>query len=146
RPGGGVRRHAEPGRRTAPVDGCPRRARSAYHAAGRDGLRARRHGRRQVLAARQRSLTDRDRSIGEELAGWGKVALVETVGRVSGAAVTAAGGFVEGDDGTLHVAAGSESSDWAQNLKANPICQVTIGDRVARFDAVEEDEAGRAST
>jgi hypothetical protein len=65
---------------------------------------------------------------------------------VSGAAVTAAVGFVEDDDGTLHVAAGSERSDWAQNLQANPICQVTIGDRVARFHAVEEDEAGRAQT
>jgi deazaflavin-dependent oxidoreductase (nitroreductase family) len=85
-------------------------------------------------------------SIGEELAGWGKVALVETVGRVSGAAVTAAVGFVEDDDGTLHVAAGSESSDWALNLRAQTMCSVTIGDQVLTYDAVEEEEGDRGRT
>lgn len=87
-------------------------------------------------------------SIGEELAGWGKVALVQTVGRVSAASVTAAVGFIEEDDGTLHVAAGSDSSDWALNLRANPQCRVTIGDRFATYEAAEEadDDRGRTVT
>jgi deazaflavin-dependent oxidoreductase (nitroreductase family) len=77
---------------------------------------------------------------------WGKVALIETVGRISATPVTAAVGFVEDDDGSLHVAAGSDTSDWALNLRANPICQVTVGDRVARFDAIEETDADRGRT
>jgi deazaflavin-dependent oxidoreductase (nitroreductase family) len=72
--------------------------------------------------------------------------LIETVGRISGSSIATAVGFVEDEDGTLHVAAGSDSSDWALNLRANPICQVRVGDRVARFDAIEEDEAARGRT
>jgi deazaflavin-dependent oxidoreductase (nitroreductase family) len=72
--------------------------------------------------------------------------LIETVGRVSGAPVTAAVGFAEDDDGTLHVAAGSDSSDWALNLRADPRCRVTIGDRVAPYVAAEEDEGERGRT
>jgi len=55
-------------------------------------------------------------------------------------------GFVEDDDGALHIAAGSEGSDWALNLRANPLCRVTIGDLVATYAASEEDEADRGRT
>ncbi len=55
-------------------------------------------------------------------------------------------GFIEDDDGTLHIAAGSDSSDWALNLRADPRCRVTIGDRVAPCQATEEDEAERGRT
>src|SRR4029079_18280148 len=41
-----------------------------------------------------------DRLIGEELAGWGRVLLLETTGRVTGRPVRAAVGFVEGLDDT----------------------------------------------
>lgn len=85
-----------------------------------------------------------DRSIGDELVGWGKVALIETIGRVTGARASAAVGFVDDGDGSLFVAAGSEGSDWALNLRANPQCRVTVGERVAVCQAREVDEAGRA--
>ena len=97
------------------------------------------------MAARQRSLTSVDREIGAELAQWGKVALLETVGRVTGAPVTAAVGFVEGDGPVLFMAAGSEMSDWALNLRANSMCRVTIGDRASSYTAAELDEGNERS-
>ena len=99
------------------------------------------------MAARQQplgaSLTADDRSIGIELVGWGKVALIETIGRVTGAAASAAVGFVDGDDGSLLVAAGTEGSDWALNLRANPRCRVTVGEAVTDCHASEVDGALR---
>ena len=89
------------------------------------------------MAARQRPLTSAAREIGMELAEWGKVALLETTGRMSGKAVTTAVGFVDRGDGTLVVAAGSDASDWALNLRAQPRCRVTIGDRTGNFEAHE---------
>jgi deazaflavin-dependent oxidoreductase (nitroreductase family) len=86
---------------------------------------------------------DSERSIGEELAEWGKVALLETMGRVSGRAVSAAVGFVEESDGSLVVAAGSETSDWVLNLRANPFCRATISDHTTDFIATEIDGAER---
>jgi deazaflavin-dependent oxidoreductase (nitroreductase family) len=82
---------------------------------------------------------DSDRSIGEELADWGKVALLETIGRVTGNPVTAAVGFLEQPDGALVVAAGSDTSDWGANLRANPTCRATIGERTGSFAAMEID-------
>ena len=67
--------------------------------------------------------------IGDQLAGWGKVAIVETRGRVSGRPARAAVGFVESDDGSLVVAAGDPDADWARNLEADPACTVTVGER-----------------
>lgn len=92
------------------------------------------------MAARQRSLTSAAREIGVELAEWGKIALLETTGRVSGRPVTTAVGFVDGPNGQILVAAGSEVSDWALNLRARPSCRVTIGDRVGQFSATEIDD------
>jgi deazaflavin-dependent oxidoreductase (nitroreductase family) len=97
------------------------------------------------VAARQRSLTSAAREIGAELAEWGKVALIETTGRISGKAVTGAVGFVEGDGGDLLVAAGSEASDWALNLRADPRCRATIGDRVGSYTATELDDGAERS-
>ena len=96
------------------------------------------------MAARHEPLTDSDLTIGEELAAWGKVALLETVGRVSGTAVSTAVGFIEDADGSLLVAAGADTSDWALNLRANPRARVTIGDRTGPFEATESDDAERA--
>lgn len=75
--------------------------------------------------------------IGEELATWGKVALIETVGRTSGKTIRSAVGFVEMDDKTLLIAAGSETTDWALNLRRNPRATATIGDDSEAYDAVE---------
>ncbi|MEO6350016.1 MAG: nitroreductase family deazaflavin-dependent oxidoreductase [Candidatus Limnocylindrales bacterium] len=83
--------------------------------------------------------------MGEELADWGKVALLETIGRVSGRAVSAAIGFIEEPGGALVVAAGSESSDWALNLGANARCRATIGERAVAFEAREIDGPERAA-
>jgi deazaflavin-dependent oxidoreductase (nitroreductase family) len=66
--------------------------------------------------------------IGEQLAGWGKAALVETRGRKSGGTARAHVGFVEEPDGSIVVAAG-QGAHWAANLLADPACVVTIGDR-----------------
>lgn len=99
------------------------------------------------MAARQQplgaSLSADDRSIGNELVGWGKVALIETIGRVTGATASAAVGFVEVEEGSLLVAAGTEGSDWALNLRANPKCRVTVGDDVMDCSASEVDGALR---
>jgi deazaflavin-dependent oxidoreductase (nitroreductase family) len=83
--------------------------------------------------------------IGEELARWGKVALIQTIGRTSGKRVTAAVGFLEAADGTLVVAAGSESADWALNLGRDATVAVTIGDDTRVYIASEVGQAERAS-
>ena len=75
------------------------------------------------------------RDVGEQLAGWGVVAIVETRGRVTGRPARAAVGFVEEPDGSLLVAAGEPDADWALNLEADPECTVTIGERSARYRA-----------
>ena len=97
------------------------------------------------MAARRHSLKSAAREIGIELAGWGKVALLESIGRKSGKPVSAAVGFIDREDGTLLVAAGSDVSDWALNLRAQPQCRVTIGDRVGNYEATEVAEGPERS-
>ncbi len=79
--------------------------------------------------------------MGEQLARWGRVCLIQTVGRVSGRPAQAAVGFVDAPDGVLLVAAGSETAAWALNLAANPRCRVTVGDRTDDRVAVRLDGA-----
>jgi deazaflavin-dependent oxidoreductase (nitroreductase family) len=67
--------------------------------------------------------------VGEQLAEWGRVAILETRARRTGQAVRVAVGFVEDGDGSFLVAAGSPDADWARNLEADPLCSVTIADR-----------------
>jgi deazaflavin-dependent oxidoreductase (nitroreductase family) len=74
--------------------------------------------------------------LGEQLAGWSKVVRIETRGRSSGRAVSVAVGYIEEPDGSLLVAAGSDTSDWARNLIVDPGCRVTLGER--SFDATAE--------
>jgi deazaflavin-dependent oxidoreductase (nitroreductase family) len=81
--------------------------------------------------------------VGEQLAGWGVVAIVETRGRVTGRLARAAVGFVEEPDGSLLVAAGEPDADWALNLEADPECAVTIGERSARYRAEPLEDAER---
>ncbi len=83
-------------------------------------------------------------SYGEQLAAWGKVVLLETTGRVSGRTVRGAVGFVVEADGSLLVAAGSPSADWAANLLANPLCQGTIGAVRRAYRAEEIEGSDRA--
>jgi deazaflavin-dependent oxidoreductase (nitroreductase family) len=64
----------------------------------------------------------------DDLVAWGRVLRLETTGRVSGRPARAVVGFVERDDGTLVVAAGSPSADWGLNLRRHPACRVTIAE------------------
>jgi deazaflavin-dependent oxidoreductase (nitroreductase family) len=86
--------------------------------------------------------------VGEQLAGWGKVAQVETRGRMSGQPVIVAIGYVDEPDGSILVAAGAPDADWARNLEANPACTVTIGEATwsARAEPLEARDAARAVT
>jgi deazaflavin-dependent oxidoreductase (nitroreductase family) len=81
---------------------------------------------------------------GEQLAAWGKVLLLETTGRVSGAPRQAAVGFVEDPDGSLLVAAGSPTTHWAANLLADPLCHGTIGGVRRAYHAEEIEGSERA--
>jgi deazaflavin-dependent oxidoreductase (nitroreductase family) len=90
-------------------------------------------------------LPDAKDEIGEELATWGKVTLLETIGRLSGNPVRSAVGFVEEDDGSLVLAAGSDLADWALNLRANPSCRATVGERTAAYEAAEIEGDERSS-
>ena len=98
------------------------------------------------MAARRDSVDARIDAIGEELADWGKVVLIETVGRASGLPVRTPVGFVDANEdvGTLIVAAGTESSDWVLNLRSHPTCRATVGERVATYEAREIHGADRA--
>ena len=69
--------------------------------------------------------------IGEQLASWGKAALVETRGRRSGRPLRVPVGFVDRPDGSIVVAAGP-GAHWAANLLADPACTVTIGEHSFR--------------
>jgi deazaflavin-dependent oxidoreductase (nitroreductase family) len=77
--------------------------------------------------------------VGEQLAGWGKVALLETRGRTSGRPSLAAVGFVEEPDGSLLVAAGAVGAGWARNLQAEPQARVRIEDRTVDILAEQLD-------
>jgi deazaflavin-dependent oxidoreductase (nitroreductase family) len=72
----------------------------------------------------------------DDLVADGRVARIETRGRVSGRARPVSVGFVTEPDGSLLVAARSESTAWARNLAADPACRVVVGER--QFDAVAE--------
>ena len=54
-------------------------------------------------------------------------------------------GFIEEPDGALVIAAGSDTSDWALNLRANPSCRATISDHTTDFVANEIDGADRSA-
>jgi len=84
-------------------------------------------------------------SIGNELAEWGKVVLLETRGRTTGRPVHAAVGFVEEPDGSLLVAAGEPDADWALNLLADPTATATVAERTGRYRAVELDGPERSA-
>jgi deazaflavin-dependent oxidoreductase (nitroreductase family) len=90
------------------------------------------------VAARRLALSDESPdAIGQELARWGKVAIIRTRGRVTGRPATAAVGFVEQPDSSLLVAAGAQDADWALNLRAELTCSASIGDTTAVYSASE---------
>jgi deazaflavin-dependent oxidoreductase (nitroreductase family) len=86
-----------------------------------------------------------EETLGEQLVGWGKVALLETRGRVSGRPVRTAVGFWQAADGALYVAAGSDTADWVLNLRSDPRAAITIGDKMTDHDALEVQGDERAA-
>jgi deazaflavin-dependent oxidoreductase (nitroreductase family) len=86
--------------------------------------------------------------LGWELAAWGKVVLLETLGRRSGRARTTPVGFFEEADGSLLVAASDRYTQWALNLLANPRCRATRESRTIDYLAeplTEPDSHGAVS-
>jgi deazaflavin-dependent oxidoreductase (nitroreductase family) len=81
--------------------------------------------------------------IGEELAEWGKVVILETRGRVTGSSATAAVGYVEETDGSLLVSATDDRTNWARNLAADPVVRVTREGRSAPYRAMPLDGVQR---
>lgn len=72
----------------------------------------------------------------EELVADGRVAWIQTRGRTSGEPRPVAVGYVMEADGSLLISASDGSSDWAQNLAADPACEVTVGG--STYDALAE--------
>ena len=96
------------------------------------------------MAARRFALTGTD-PVGEQLAAWGKVAMLQTIGRKSGRLVKSAVGFIEEDDGCMLVAAGSDAADWVQNLRSNPHAIATVGAKSAVYNQAVELEGDERS-
>ncbi len=80
-----------------------------------------------------------------DLAAWGKVIRLHTTGRRSGRIRAVTIGFVEAADGSLLVAAGSETTSWAANLRATPACAVERDGRRTRYSAEPLRDTARAS-
>jgi len=87
-----------------------------------------------------------DRSMADDMAAWGKVIALETIGRVSARPRRITIGFVEERDGSLLVAASSETTQWARNLVATPECSVERDGVLASFRATPLDRAEHAAT
>lgn len=86
--------------------------------------------------------------IGEELAEWGKVILLESHGRTSGQPIVTAIGFVEEPDGSLLVSASDDRTHWGRNLIADSACRVTRDGHVGpyRADPLHDEDRNRAIT
>jgi deazaflavin-dependent oxidoreductase (nitroreductase family) len=65
---------------------------------------------------------------GADLVAWGKAIALTTRGRVTGRDVVAVVGFAEEADGSYLIAAGNPAAHWVANLRADPACQVRVGD------------------
>jgi deazaflavin-dependent oxidoreductase (nitroreductase family) len=81
-----------------------------------------------------------------ELVAQGRVALLVTRGRISGAAREVVVGYVPEPDGSVLVAANAPESAWGRNLLADPSVRVEIGDRVftAWAEELDRPDHGRA--
>ena len=80
-----------------------------------------------------------------DLAAWGKVIRLETVGRRSGRSRSVTIGFVADRDGSLLAAASSAATGWAANLRAEPTCRVELDGKPGAFTAIELAPADRAT-
>lgn len=80
-----------------------------------------------------------------DLVAWGRVIRLHTTGRRSGRPRVATIGFVEEADGSLSVAAASEATHWAANLRASPDCLVERDGRRGPYRATPLEGTARAS-
>lgn len=83
--------------------------------------------------------------MGDELAAWGKVVLLETIGRNSGQPVTTAVGFVDEPSGSLLVSAGNDETHWGRNLLADRRCRATRGGVTVAYEATLLEGAERSA-
>ena len=74
-------------------------------------------------------------SMETDLADWGKVIRLTTVGRRSGLQRTVSIGFLAETDGSLLVAAASDTTGWATNLRPEPGCSVELDGHRQRWHA-----------
>ncbi len=72
----------------------------------------------------------------DDLVANGRFIRLETRGRSSGHPRTVTIGYVGEPDGSLLVAARSDTTAWARNLAADPACRIVLGAR--SWDAVAE--------
>ena len=72
-------------------------------------------------------MTD-EQAMVEQLAATGRVAVLETRGRVTLRPIRTAVGFIRDVDGSVLIAAADPGADWVKNLEALPACAVRIGD------------------
>jgi deazaflavin-dependent oxidoreductase (nitroreductase family) len=91
---------------------------------------------------------DSERSMEADLIAWGRVISLETRGRRSGQPRRVSVGFIEEGAGNLLVAAGSETTHWAQNLIADESCRVELAGvhserRAERLEGEEHQAAVR---
>ena len=71
--------------------------------------------------------------------------MLETIGRKSGRRVQSAVGFIEESDGSMLVAAGSDTADWVLNLRAEPHSRATVGEGTVEYDQAVELEGDERS-
>jgi deazaflavin-dependent oxidoreductase (nitroreductase family) len=86
-----------------------------------------------------------ERSLEADLVEQGKVVRLHTIGRRTGLERRVTVGFVEDEDGSLVVAASSDSTGWAVNLRATPACRVELDGATSARTAVPLDDRERAS-
>lgn len=84
-----------------------------------------------------------NRMMGERMASGGRIAMLEVVGRRSGAALRTPVGFVELGAGRIGVGAGSTASQWPRNLLATPRCRLRVGAVERAYEAVPLEGAAR---
>ena len=72
----------------------------------------------------------------DDLVATARFIRLETRGRTSGQRRAVTVGYVAEPDGSLLVAARSDTTAWARNLEADPACRIVLGDRT--WDAVAE--------
>ena len=86
-----------------------------------------------------------NRMMGERMASSGRMAMIETVGRVSGRQIRTPVGWAQGPEDRIWVGAGREESHWPKNLLANPRCRVQVGSGYRECVAVPLDGEERAN-